>query len=104
MAKESQFMVGMADTVFCAAMTDVPVVVKKVCITQTMLSIPGTMICANVKIFLSTQIIFPVNEKMVSGLGTTIFVSQTKDSVTKTMVPETNTIVEGTKTIVEADH
>ncbi len=49
----------MKDTIFCAAVTVVPVVVKMVCITQTMFSIPETTVCANEKIFLTAADHFP---------------------------------------------
>ncbi len=85
-----QTMVYANNTLFCAAGTVVPVVVKIVCITQITLSIPETMVFSNERIFLITETIFPVNEKMVSGMKTMVIVSHTKDS--------------DTKTIVEADH
>jgi hypothetical protein len=40
-------MVYTNDTIFCAAVTVVPVVVKMVCITQTMFSIPETAVSTN---------------------------------------------------------
>jgi hypothetical protein len=43
------------DIIFCAAVTVVPVIVK--------------MVCTNEKIFLTTETIFPVYEKMVSGVA-----------------------------------
>ena len=99
------------DTIFCAAVTVVFVFMKMVFVTNTMLSIPETMVCANERIFFTAAIIFPVNEKMFSGLKTIVFVCHTKDSDTKTMVPDTKTIaedakriVEDTKTIVKDDH
>ena len=49
-----------------------PLIVKKVCIAQIVVSIPETMVCTN--------------EKMVPALETMVFVSHTKDSETKTIV------------------
>ncbi len=81
-------MVYANDTTFCAAVTTVPAVVKMVCITQTMLSNPETMVSANEKIFLTAETIFPLNRKMVSGVETLVFVVPTplhRNSRTATM-------------------
>jgi len=51
-------MVGATDTIFCAAVTVASIVVKMVCVTQTILSIPETMAFANEKIFLARKTIF----------------------------------------------
>jgi hypothetical protein len=83
--------------------TVVDVVVKTVCITQTMVSIPKTMVFSNEKIFLTAGTIFLVNQKMVSGFATMVCVSHTKDSDTKTMVCVAPTIVGVVPTTVEAD-
>ena len=103
MDKTSETMVGETDTVFFAAVTVVPVVMKRVFITQKMLSIPETIVLSNEKIFLTIGTIFLVNLKMVSGFATMVFVSHTKDSDTRTMVLDTKTMVEDIKTMVEAD-
>jgi hypothetical protein len=41
-----QNMVGATDTIFCAAVTVASVLMKTVCVPQTMLSIPETMVSA----------------------------------------------------------
>jgi hypothetical protein len=53
------------DIIFCAAVTVVPVVVKMVCITQIMVSVPETMVCTNEKIFLNAGTIFLAPQKIV---------------------------------------
>jgi hypothetical protein len=76
-------------TPFSVAATIVPVVVKMVCAMQSMISIPETIVFAYEKIFLSAGTIFLVNQKMVSGFPTTVFISQTKVSDTGTKVEDT---------------
>ena len=61
----NQTIVCAAETIFFAGATVVRVVVKMVCIMQTMVSIPETTVCANEKIFLNAGTIFLVNRKMV---------------------------------------
>jgi hypothetical protein len=58
-------MVGAIDTIFIAAVTVVPVVVKMVCMMRTMVSIPETTVCANEKMFLTAGTIFLAPQKIV---------------------------------------
>jgi hypothetical protein len=50
-------------TIFCAAVSVVPAVVKIVCILQIMLSIPETMVCTIEKTFSTAESISQVNER-----------------------------------------
>jgi hypothetical protein len=67
-------------------MTVVCVAVEMVCITQT-------MVFSNEKIFLTAETFFLVNQKMVEGFATIIFVSQAKVSGTPKMVKNSPTML-----------
>jgi len=56
---------------FCGAVTAVPVVVKMFCVTETMLSIPQTVVFANEKIFLARNH-FPGQREDGSGFETMV--------------------------------
>ena len=61
-------MVGATDTIFCAAVTVASIVVKMVCVTQTILSIPETMAFAIEKIFSAGKTIFRITGKSSQAL------------------------------------
>jgi hypothetical protein len=58
-----------------------------------------TMVGANEKIFLAMEIIFPINEKMASGLKAMLIVPNTKDFTTKTIVFVIEKVFSGFETI-----
>ena len=77
-------MVGATDTIFCAAVSVVPVFVKMDCIMQTMISIPETM--------------FPVIDTVVSTIKAMVFLVETTFCGTKTLFSEAEPIVYASET------